>query len=809
MSDRARHFNVELQAGDRLAGQFLILHKSGELEPEQPADPINSGGAGVVYLAQNDAGMELALKLLSPERRLVGAGDIDGFKRTFQREIQFLSRITHTRIAKIISSGTAQIGGDGIPYYAMEYIKGDRLDSFLAQEKDVRGIEFLALFDQIFDGVEYLHRRRIMHADLKAENLLARVQLRQYDAKVVDLGVAKVLDREEPGMPTSLLDEDPSTYFYSTERITRPEWRPRLGKRISEAEIEEMFPSHDLYSLGSVILEALRDEGLRERVANDLGVSGMEALHEVARRLLLLPAEGQYESITKLRQDWEKLQPRYLAPLGIQELAIDAQAKTSIATPGGRVSVPERVLTAINHPLLQRLRNIPQLELAHLVYPGATHTRLLHSISTFDVARRYVSHLLRDTRFRLLVEPVEIEALLVMALCHDIGHYPLSHMFEDWAYFEAQAGEHEIPSDDDLFWAFVDPERAVGTPWETYAEIVGGKLPVGVGSLAQCLTARGGFRPEVLDTISVLDELTQPSHRILKGIVDSPIDADKVAYLGDDSLMTGVHYGLGMDLDALLASLRTPRPEDMPAEPRPVIAIEDKGLPAAEQIMLARYWMLRRVYWHHTNRSVMAMVKFVLAELRRANALDLPGYFEATLYQGPNQAIDYLSTQFAAAAGRDAFGDAPPINPLEGIQNAGRALYKRFMTFASGDPGPPGQIFDRLRGRRGDQLLEVAARVGDVVEDHLTAAVRRGEVLIDVPQKERARPDTAVLVYLRKADAPVAIEESPIIGQLVREFDRHVRKARVYVSPRVSHLLDERNDLTGARAAVRSVLLEI
>jgi HD superfamily phosphohydrolase/tRNA A-37 threonylcarbamoyl transferase component Bud32 len=810
VADRERHFDVALQAGSKLDDQFLILHKSGELEPEAPADPINDGGAGVVYLAQNSSGMELAVKLLSPEKKfVVQEADFDRFKRTFAREIRVLSGVTHTRIAKIISSGTAHVDGHDIPYYAMEYIKGDRLDVFLAAHKDIGGLEFLTLFDQIFDGLEYLHRLRILHGDLKAENLLARAQLQQYDAKIVDLGVAKVLDRAEPPQDTSVTDVDTSTYFYSSARITRPEWKARLGQRISETQIEEMFPSHDLYSLGVVISETLQDDAMRARVADDLGESGIQALEEVSRRLLLLPTEGQYDSVTSLRQDWDKVHPRYLAPLGVAELAVDAQAKTSIATPGGRVGVSNRVLNAINHPLLQRLRNVPQLELVQLVYPGATHTRLLHSISTFDMARRYVSHLLRDTRFRLLVDPIEIQALLVMALCHDVGHYPLSHMFEDWSYLEAQAGEHVIPSDDDLFWAFLDPERSRGTPWEQYGEIILSKLPDNVGTLADCLTARGGFRPEVLDMVAQLDELKLPGHRILKGILDSPIDADKVAYLSDDSAMTGVRYGLGMDLDALLGSLRTPRANDMGDGARPIIAIEDKGLPAAEQVMLARYWMIRRVYWHHTNRSLMAMVKFVLAELRRANSLDLLRYFEATLLQGPNQALEYLSAELAAATSAGAFGDDPPVDPLEGIRNAGRTLYKRFASFASGDAGAPGEIFQRLRNRRGDALLDAAQGVRETLSVHLGVPVRRGEVLIDVPQKERARPDTTVLVYLRKAEDPVPIEESPVVAELVRQFDTHVRKARVYVSPRVLGLLGEKADLRGARAAVEELLREI
>ena len=76
----------------------------------------------------------------------------------------------------------------------------------------------------------------------------------------------------------------------------------------------------------------------------------------------------------------------------------------------------------------------------------------------FEMAKRFVLSLLGDPRFRLMAEPSDVEAALLWALLHDVGHYPLSHMFEDLAEEERRVGGgRTIPTDDDLFWAFVDP----------------------------------------------------------------------------------------------------------------------------------------------------------------------------------------------------------------------------------------------------------------------------------------------------------------------------------------------------------------
>lgn len=84
----------------------------------------------------------------------------------------------------------------------------------------------------------------------------------------------------------------------------------------------------------------------------------------------------------------------------------------------------------INTPEFQRLRRVKQLGVSEFIYPGATHTRLAHSIGVFHVARR-----LMKVAQRYVPEEKQNKhrgrVALIAALLHDIGHGPFSHAFEN------------------------------------------------------------------------------------------------------------------------------------------------------------------------------------------------------------------------------------------------------------------------------------------------------------------------------------------------------------------------------------------
>jgi uncharacterized protein len=808
---------------------YRIVHPDGSVDPEGPAETLGDGGAGTVFRATYKELMHRAIKVLDPHYETSASDALVKMKNTFRLEVALLSRLTHRHIAKITDLGLDLADGSQW-WYAMDFIDGEELTPEFWQSRPLSGSLFLRVIDQVLDAVEYLHTNGVMHSDLKGKNILISRD-GTYQATVLDLGVAKVVKRplmqdlleneeldetEEDGgvdpqaeLP-ALWDDEDYTLFFSSRSITREVWQGYLNGKIPRRKLaEELFPFHDLYGLGILLRDALQVAPQRERLAHDLGPDGLTALERVRDRLLMDAGEERYSSVEQLRRDWSKLDPGYLAPLKIDELAVGATAATAIATPTGRVSLSHRMLAVVNHPAMQRLRHIPQLEFVSLVFPGATHTRLLHSLTSFDTTRRYLLHLLRDPNFRLMVDDHDVVATLLWGLTHDIGHYPLSHMFEDFATEQTDAGlARTIPNDEDLFWAFVAPERTL-PDFAPYAEFIQEDVRRAVSargrSFAEMLAYHDLFAPEVFDRLAKISDPDELRYRLLSGVLSSSVDVDKVSYLTDDSVMTGVRFGHGIDVDGLLASLRTPEAADVPPGKTPLVAITDKGLPGAESVILARYWMLKRVYWHHTNRAMIAMVKSVIAQLDSVGRLDMGRYLRENLFSDAPQALRWLSAHFDAAVSDGAFGDPPPRNPLSGIIGGERQIYKRLLSVAKGREEA---LYSQLSFKRAAELTAVIGTVESVLRGYLDdqSIMRPGDVILDVPSVHREHSMTPVLIYPQDPAHPVPdlVDASPLAKALREEFDAHVKKCRILLHPELAQALAPHR--AAILAAVRDAL---
>ena len=88
----------------------------------------------------------------------------------------------------------------------------------------------------------------------------------------------------------------------------------------------------------------------------------------------------------------------------------------------GNIKLKESIAELLESPEVQRLYNIKQLGFAHLVFPGAHHTRLEHSLGAYHIASQ-ISEILN-------IEGDKRDVVACAALLHDIGHGPFSHTLE-------------------------------------------------------------------------------------------------------------------------------------------------------------------------------------------------------------------------------------------------------------------------------------------------------------------------------------------------------------------------------------------
>ena len=253
----------------------------------------------------------------------------------------------------------------------------------------------------------------------------------------------------------------------------------------------------------------------------------------------------------------------------------------------GSIAVDATAARLLDTPAIQRLRYVRQLGLAHLVYPGATHSRFEHALGAYHLARRALANL-RESGALAAVAVDEPAIVSAAALLHDVGHYPFSHALEE-----------------------------IGAP---HHEKLAGAL-VTEGAVADILRAEIG--PDAPQR--VFDLICGSSQSPLQGLISGSFDLDKIDYLQRDARMCGVPYG-EIDEDRLIQAMLVLRD---PATGTSSLGIREKGLSAVETLLFAKYQMYRNVYWHHACRSATAMYKRIveLAVERGTVAIDALGRY--------------------------------------------------------------------------------------------------------------------------------------------------------------------------------------
>jgi serine/threonine protein kinase/Tfp pilus assembly protein PilF len=213
------------EASDPMIGQRVGVYELKKI--------IGRGGMGTVYLAERVDGefdQMVAVKLI---RRGM---DSDLILKRFRRERQILAALNHPNIAFFYGGGST---ADGLPYFVMEYIEGERIYLFCDENK-LNISQRLEIFRQVCDAVEAAHQIQVIHRDIKPSNILVRAD---GVPKLLDFGIAKVLDTEAEA------ENEPTA---TQMRVLTPEYAS--PEQISG---EPVTPASDIYSLGVVLYELL------------------------------------------------------------------------------------------------------------------------------------------------------------------------------------------------------------------------------------------------------------------------------------------------------------------------------------------------------------------------------------------------------------------------------------------------------------------------------------------------------------------------------------------------------------------------
>ncbi|ABW68310.1 serine/threonine protein kinase [Desulfosudis oleivorans] len=201
---------------------------------------IGEGGAGRVYIVNNSAGKEYALKCLAPERI-----NTERLKR-FKNEMQYCQRNNHQNIIRLIDTGAIFIKDVKCPFYVMRRYSGT-LRTIMGKLKTDA---ILPLFSQILDGIEAAHLAGVWHRDLKPENIL--YDQRKNRLVLADFGIAHFEEEEIYTAVETRIASRMANFQYSA-----PEQRTRSVKIDNRADIfplglilNEMFTGEILQGAG-------------------------------------------------------------------------------------------------------------------------------------------------------------------------------------------------------------------------------------------------------------------------------------------------------------------------------------------------------------------------------------------------------------------------------------------------------------------------------------------------------------------------------------------------------------------------------
>jgi HD superfamily phosphohydrolase len=227
----------------------------------------------------------------------------------------------------------------------------------------------------------------------------------------------------------------------------------------------------------------------------------------------------------------------------------------------------ELIYHLISHPYYQRLRRIHQMAFAEMVYPGAVHTRLHHSLGAYHLMCNAL-HELKSKGVSISAE--EEQASKIAVLLHDIGHGPYSHALEN------------------ILIEDVSHEQISLLIMEKLNRELKGKLKMAIDIFTN-----------------------NYSKKFLHQLVSGQLDVDRMDYLIRDSFFTGVTEGV-IGYDRIIKMLTVYNGELM---------IEEKGIYSIEKFLVSRRFMYWQVYLHKTVLCAEKMLAKIIERARQVKAV--------------------------------------------------------------------------------------------------------------------------------------------------------------------------------------------
>jgi len=832
-----------------------------------PSADIRVGGGGIVLRCANKSQptIEYALKIPRPSLFI---GEPEWVRSNYNEtllEIIKHAPLSHENVVQAVNWGQMDVQETPdnprrlpLDVLLMEWIDGARpLNEYLA-DSNIDYQNVVATLSECFQALAYIHARSLIHWDIKSDNFLVD---QEGHPKLADVGNSRRKDDPNRGKRVYSTRGNPPDTLTPTKRSHRGdpntsrrieyelpdlEWdSPWLDMWMLARELNRLFRARDDLFTQDINSASEPDRGRLIKQSQDFLIKFSQdedtsfalAYLKLLIQRLLRPNEPQspkwYSSAKDVNHDLGKLLPEFGDAQHLPELQAIPQ-KVLRLPQSGNAPWTRRIGPLFNSPPVQRLRRHKQLGAVSQVFPGGSHSRLEHAAGVLATTAQYVRALYADRTnpfWRMEIDAKDIGALLLAALLHDIGHLAFGH------YLEEMEGLFTNRTHEDYVTLLLDPNGAtdVGfgentrnsaeTDRSIVKKVVLEKWGIGHAELDAFLAmARQIINPTHRDGITEYAKINQfpelspeESERakadILHSIVNSAIDADKFDYLLRDAHHCGVQYARGIDIDRFYQSLTSVWLWRNGQPPFASIGVTDKGVLPVESLLIARYQMFSCVYWHHTNRALIAMLQHLVltyVALRGDSVHDIEQQLEKLICRFREKDDEgallwlkgeLLNGNLLGRRKRQIISDI-----VDGLVGNDRQLlyWAAFELPYIPEPDSPGariakNVFDQLSAlsegvaKAGDPAIYVRYRlqVRESFTKELCQYIERehnkridfedGEILIDVPP---AGKDQVENVLVAERDQVHRVQDvSPLANAVKEAFQHWVRKPRVFLSP--------------------------
>ncbi len=719
---------------------------------------IGLGGAGwVVRVKVSDK--DYALKILRPD-----VASKKEIKDSFLAEARRIRDYKHQNIVEVGQDLLIEYSFEDnkiqCPAFLMEFLQWKDLNDWIASVDGDSASKYRALIkigESLLDVLDFLHTHKespLLHLDIKSENVKVTGSVDEPKIKLLDFGVAQLLSDEE----AAATGQGEDVKIVGTFRHFPRKWIKDNLKHMTHEDRTICIiprdwknPSIDLHLFRETMIEALDNAQIK---IEDLSLRDQNAF--------------KYYKVWIDRLSWSPEPDKNLNITSAHEAKDNATraygwvTRSSVLFGRGNLRLPIDNLgffgpyakKVVDTNEFQRLRGRRQLGFVHYVYPGGVHSRFEHSLGVYGAAIRYLKAIANHSppEFRTYLNDHDLRMAAAMALVHDLGHYPFAHQIEEGNVLGFPVHEtltYRILFDNDFAKILASSFSLDKKRFQIFCIFCLDKV--------QAHSHRG--------IIDIPEDFPKPpTWRVLKGIINGPIDADKFDYLRRDAYHVGVPYSSSLDRERFIDGL-TVFFNGKSFE----LAVKESAISSAEMFALGRYFMYTSVYYNHSVRCFDRLIQEAVHLKVDSKVNKGKKLFEEIKDDSDDNALQKILDDCPCPIMKDHILHRKPYKRLLVISTKlGKYEDEQLLNDYSS------LLFVDRRRVESDLVKEINKEFRE--KKDFKEAFKKGHVLVDLPGSKKQSVNIPIV---SKSGIPFK-DQSPLWKSVTEHFDMTARKLRVF-----------------------------